>query len=388
MRAGMPNVQHTLPPSELSRLIGLIYDCALDRERWPAALHEIRSALDFANAAITVLSLREDRVVLNALDGIDPYWVGQMPRFGADAVEQWGGAERIATFPLDRPLVLSRTTPRSEWMGKRFYLEWGKPQGLHDSISMPLAIDRTIAGSLAMGRHVSKGEIGETEVEVAGLLLPHVQRAVAISKILDFHSLATATFAGALDQLAVGVILVDAEAAIFHANAAAQVMLAAGSPVRADKGRLRLRPEAVNTALIDALHRAAAADLSTMGRRGTGIPLVRDGSTPLALYVLPLRPGALLPGLASGAVASIFIAPAVTTSAVEADMLAALFDLTSAEARVFSEIAAGKTRAEAARSLGIEENTVKTHLAHIFTKTGTRRQADLVALNASLSLPL
>jgi DNA-binding CsgD family transcriptional regulator len=55
---------------------------------------------------------------------------------------------------------------------------------------------------------------------------------------------------------------------------------------------------------------------------------------------------------------------------------------------VFAQIAEGKTQAEIARALGIEIGTVKTHLLHIFAKTGTHRQADLVRLAASMALPL
>ena len=43
---------------------------------------------------------------------------------------------------------------------------------------------------------------------------------------------------------------------------------------------------------------------------------------------------------------------------------------------------------EAAEALGVEGTTVKTHLAHIFAKTGTHRQADLIALSTALALPL
>jgi DNA-binding CsgD family transcriptional regulator len=68
--------------------------------------------------------------------------------------------------------------------------------------------------------------------------------------------------------------------------------------------------------------------------------------------------------------------------------VAALFDLTVTEAHVFAQIAEGKTQAEIARALGIEIGTVKTHLLHIFAKTGTHRQADLVRLAASMALPL
>jgi regulatory LuxR family protein len=42
---------------------------------------------------------------------------------------------------------------------------------------------------------------------------------------------------------------------------------------------------------------------------------------------------------------------------------------------------------DVARSMGLAETTIKTHLARIFTKTGTKRQADLVRLVAAFTPP-
>ena len=41
-----------------------------------------------------------------------------------------------------------------------------------------------------------------------------------------------------------------------------------------------------------------------------------------------------------------------------------------------------------AAMLGVSDYTVKTHLRHIFDKTGARNQVDLVKLVAGLSSPL
>ena len=65
--------------------------------------------------------------------------------------------------------------------------------------------------------------------------------------------------------------------------------------------------------------------------------------------------------------------------------MAALFDLTPAETRVFAMIGGGKTIAETGALLSIGHGTVKTHLLRVFTKTGTRRQAELVELAAALA---
>jgi DNA-binding CsgD family transcriptional regulator len=144
----------------------------------------------------------------------------------------------------------------------------------------------------------------------------------------------------------------------------------------------------VAAAALGAAVRQAAENEAAIGKRGFGIPAPRADGAPSVLHVLPLRHGALRPGLAPAAAAAIFVAPATLPPAAPSEALAAFFDLTKAEARVFERIAAGETQSGIARMLGVELSTVKTHLLRIFAKTGTRRQADLVKLGASLALPV
>jgi DNA-binding NarL/FixJ family response regulator len=53
-------------------------------------------------------------------------------------------------------------------------------------------------------------------------------------------------------------------------------------------------------------------------------------------------------------------------------------ELTPREAEVLAEIAAGLSNTEIAAALFVSEATVKTHINHIFTKTGLRDRAQLV----------
>ena len=59
--------------------------------------------------------------------------------------------------------------------------------------------------------------------------------------------------------------------------------------------------------------------------------------------------------------------------------------LTQAELRVLLSIVEIGGVAEVAEVLGIARTTVKTHLRHVFEKTNTSRQADLVKLVAGYS---
>jgi DNA-binding CsgD family transcriptional regulator len=195
------------------------------------------------------------------------------------------------------------------------------------------------------------------------------------------------TFASALEMLTAGVVLVDEHLAIVHANAAAGAMLRARDPIRSQQGRLTLAYAAASKALQTAVEVAARNEMD-LGCRGIGIPMRRAGGTPCVAHVMPLRAGQIRPGLAQRATAAVFVAPAASPPRMPADALALLYDLTPAESRIFELIADGQALSDIAVVLGIAPSTVKTHLLRVFDKTGCRRQADLVKLAASMSLPV
>ena len=72
--------------------------------------------------------------------------------------------------------------------------------------------------------------------------------------------------------------------------------------------------------------------------------------------------------------------PPKGAAAPSPDTLAAVYGLTKAETALFQMIAEGASIAEAAARRQVSLATVKTQLRHLFHKTETRRQADLVRL--------
>lgn len=57
-----------------------------------------------------------------------------------------------------------------------------------------------------------------------------------------------------------------------------------------------------------------------------------------------------------------------------------IFDLTPTEARVAGSLASGNRAGDVAIELGVTQTTMSFHLRNLFQKTGTNRQADLIAL--------
>jgi DNA-binding CsgD family transcriptional regulator len=107
---------------------------------------------------------------------------------------------------------------------------------------------------------------------------------------------------------------------------------------------------------------------------------------PYVVHVLPLTSGARRKaGVSYSAAAAMFIRKAELDCPSPPEAVAGRFKLTPAEVRVLFAIVEIGGVPEVAPVLGISEQTVKSHLHHIFEKTATKRQADLVKLVATYS---
>ncbi|MCK1391924.1 helix-turn-helix transcriptional regulator [Bradyrhizobium sp. 1] len=372
-----------------SDLIGKIYDCVIAPEQWTRVLNEIRMELGFATAVLSAYSLTNTRIGVNAASGTDPVptMTGTAVEYVADIVELWGGIERIRQYPLGEPIIRSQAVPEEMILRNRYHREWAMPKGLFDAVGVALVREKTMIGNATFSQHESDGAIEDAQVSGLRVLAPHIRRAVTISNLFDMKTVEAATFSATVETLTAGVVLTDEDSKIVHANAAAEAMLAAGDPVLARHGRIAVQSAATTASLQSAIAQAAK-DEAALGQKGIGIPIPRPSGDPLVIHVLPLRRGHMRAGLVQRAAAALFVASASGPPQLPHDALVQLYDLTPAEVRIFELICDGQTRDAISSQLGVSVSTVKTHLFHVFEKTGCRRQVDLVRLAKSLTFPV
>jgi DNA-binding CsgD family transcriptional regulator len=210
----------------------------------------------------------------------------------------------------------------------------------------------------------------------------------AISKIVDLNKIEAAMLADAVDGVAAGVLLVRVDGEIAYTNASAQAMLRELNVLRESRGVLKVFDPTAQKALGDAFAAAAGGDIA-LGRRGIAVPMrSRDGENYVA-HVLSLTSGTRRQtGSGYGAVAAVFAHRAVVRRPTLIESVAEHFKLTPSELRVLFAIIEVGGVSQVAGMLGISEDTVKTHLRHVFAKTDTNRQADLVKLVAGYANPL
>ncbi len=363
----------------VSDLIGAIYDCVVEPSRWDATLAALRDVLDCANAILYVADPVTGDHRMQRMVGIPAAWAARLPEHDADLAALHASVPDFYTRPLDEPFVCHKDVDRDAWRANGYYRDWAAPQGIVDVIDTILIRRPDRVASCALCRHERHGLIGEREIRLSRILAPHLRRAVGISDLIDLTSFNLDALAGALDAVAVGILLVDAESRIVHANLPAQRMLRTGSPLSVLRGRLRAGDHET-TARLGRVVAQAARDESEIAAAGIGMVLARDGGTVATAHVLPLVGSAVRRQMLPRAVAAVFVSDGTCAPSGVLEAFAEAYGLTRSEVRLLGRLMLGESIAEAAASLNIARTTVKTHISRLLAKTGSRRQTDLLAL--------
>jgi DNA-binding CsgD family transcriptional regulator/PAS domain-containing protein len=373
-----------LSPQDVSTLIGSIYDCALDPSRWEQTLDKLKGAFTGLTAMLHLNDLRHHRLLLHRTVGLERHALDliakHMPEINARLKHD------LASWPsLDEPHLISRHLPRAYVESSPYIQECLKPHGFCDVITYFLLHTPTRLGGLAFGRHERDGVFTERELELGRLLMPHVRRAVTISNALDVNAIKHARVTQLLDGLRCAVLMTNERGTVLYANRSAERMLRSGDLIQSARGILRAKTPSAATELRAAI-RLAARDDAAIGKTGLAVRLSGLDVAPVFAHVLPMRGGELRIRLQPASVAAIFIG-APPDEQDGADAVAAAFGLTPAETGVLASLLVGRTLAATATTLGIAVATAKTHLEHIFSKTGVTRHADLMLLWARLASP-
>jgi DNA-binding CsgD family transcriptional regulator len=199
-----------------------------------------------------------------------------------------------------------------------------------------------------------------------------------LSRRLHIGTTADAVLGTVLRQSGASMMLVDSNLRVRFMSPEADRLLSIRTDLCVRNGRLTALP-AVHERLHALIEAATGNGKSIRGRRGgiLTIPGFRHDAPTLSIAVGPVDERDRPLGMA-GPVAMILLSVPDLGRAPQEDSLRALFDLTQAEARLVVALCAGETLAGYAMAAGTSLNTVKTHLKHVFDKTGETRQADLV----------
>ena len=359
------------------RLIDACYAAALAPERWQDVVELISERFGGSPVALG-FALPSTPEMYHYTVGIDPEMrTTYTEHLFADG--HWSA--RFTSLFEGRIGQIGDVMPEQAIEDSLLYQNWMKPQGFApiwpagntfvDERGAPL-------GGFVLFRRKEQGDFDPADFEAMQPFLPHLHRAVNTALTVQGVQQVRGALAEALDLLPTGLILLDERRSIVLKNRGADRILKLNDGIRADGGGPSLEDARQN-----AEFQLLIADAIESSRGGaavsTGFLAVKRPSEKqaFAAMVAPLLGSSQAMG---GAVVAIFVADPVGGRVQDPEVLASLYALTNSEAELVRLLSDGLSLEEAARERGISMNTARSHLKHVFAKTGTSRQGELVRL--------
>ncbi|HZP77199.1 MAG TPA: helix-turn-helix transcriptional regulator [Pseudolabrys sp.] len=230
---------------------------------------------------------------------------------------------------------------------------------------------------LTIQRTPKEGPFARDEKRILAALSQKLTAAASLSTLFGRVAVSSAT--AALSNVGQPAIAIDRRGLIIEMNAASQAVL--DDEVRVKDRRLCVSDLFARNE-IDLLVARLRTTRDAAALQCDPIVIRRKRGVPIVIRVLPVPEAAQTPFL--GACAVLTLSPIEVQSGAHPVLLGKIFGLTSAEAKLASIVAEGVGPDGAADRLGISRATARNQLKAVFSKTGTHRQSELVALFSAI----
>lgn len=361
---------------DFSRLVAGIYAAAVTPQHWQLAIHDIHRIL-VATGGGMLIANENDRSVLSA--SVPP-----------DARKSYGEYYRHIDYVLAAletgPVGLIRSGSELVALkaGSEFDADWMRPYQMNDGLFVRLTNGATPTCFLIAAPKRSEPFDTPDRVKLMSGLVPHLQQALRTQDKLAALADSAVELAGALEVVRHGIIITAGEHIVINLNSAAERIVRAEDGLCIRSGRIAATTTRAEQELHCAIQKALAVDRSAV-RTGRSLTCCRpSGKRPYVIHVLPSNRRDDDQPLRQPMAMVLIIDPEDEPEPTAA-LLRRLYHLTEAEAQVALHVMHGSDLKQIAEELSISWTTVRTHLQHVFDKTDTHRQADLVRLLIGLS---
>ena len=345
-------------------------DVVLDPAGWPSFMDEVCSAVSATGAAMLQSDIRTEDIPRS--ESISEYFTKTyFPsnlhvtdiRAARGVPLMLAGVDVITDADLFDSESEMLRDPLYATLGE-FGLKWFAGVGFRAGPAL---------WAMTIQRSPKEGMFEADEIKALSRLSTRLTEAASLSTVVGRSAVTGIT--SALDLIQVAAIAVGRFGAIIGMNQQANGCLGGDLAIR--NNRLLLRDRQANAELnrlIDQLDHTS--DLLTIPT--SPIVVRRIDKRPIVIQMQTVPPAARSPFL--GARAILLIRDLDGSIAFDQALLAATFELTPAQARLAARLARGDSVEDAAEEAGVALATARNQLKSIFQKTGTHRQAELVAL--------
>lgn len=226
---------------------------------------------------------------------------------------------------------------------------------------------------ISLLRNPGRPAFQPAERQQLSLLLPHLDRVIALSQALESSRQRESCALATLDQLGHGVLMLRADGTLVHANRHARELLP--SLGGRCEGRLQLPTRDQQARYEQALARVVG--------QAAPVEFLLDSDPPVFACLT------LAPGDATGTppLLTLTLRSQTHPARLLPDALREHYRFTPGEFRLCQALVAGWSLKRCASGWDRSYDTLRSQLKNLFVKTGVHRQADLVALLEAYSRP-
>ena len=357
----------------LGELLGLIYEAALRPESWLSALTAICETFDANFVSLIVRPGAGDDLGLIVSAAGDRRAID--PNTPPLSLSPFSG------LPPDRLVTVDDILSESDWRRSEYFRAWCAP---HDVFHV-MAVDIQTRDGSIYGFRVTRGEdsprFSAADRVRCEVLIPHLRRALNLHLSVNQDRQVNRVYSQAMAHLMVGAIVLDEQGRVLECNPMAKAIVEMSDGLVVQGGRL----EATYAAENRRLQRLIRDVLESAGkpsrlRPAEAISISRpSGKVSWGIVVQPISPDRWTEGKHRPS-AAVFVRDSDSKATPPLRLAQELFNLTGAETMLAIQLANGLSLEEAAAALNIKRNTARAHLRSIFSKTGVRRQTELVRI--------
>ncbi len=359
----------------LHGVLGSLYDAVMAENGFQAFIKNLCEAFGCKSATMFVRHAETLEAKWLWQWGIEQVW---LERYALDYGSEDLLARHMVAAPIATFYASNLDIANPERFGEtRFYREWIVPQGIAYAAGSIVLREGEWMTELFVQRSPAHAPFSRTDLAQLNDLLPHLQRALQMRQRFIELQLGQRFLASVLDLLTMSTLLFDETGRIAYANASAAAELKTRQHLWDEAGHLGFRSAAMTRTVSLEVSKAIRVSRGEALDAHGVVTLARGGQMPLMLMITPLR----LAGTAhpQGA-ALLFLFDPQATPSVTSALVQRLFGLSDAEAHLAVALCSGKSLDDAASERGVSVHTTRAQLKSIFSKTGTKRQADLLSL--------
>ena len=347
-------------------LVDRIYECAFAPEHWPRVFDELAKITDARGGFLLVAN----RKVINwtastsLQEGMQAFVAGDFYTRSSRPARLLDS--RHAGFLREYDVFTD-----AEMAVDPIYRDLLWPAGFGWCAATVIRLPTDDELFLSFERERSRGPVETAAVGQLDALRPHLARTAMMSARLQIERAHAAS--AMLASIGLPALIFDARGRVLVANELVEQLY---DHVRwRAQDRISLKDPQANAMFRQATE---AIHLETPNPSRSFPVRAEDRRAALIAHVVPLRRSAR--DLFAQSAGVLILMPVKTPLAPSVELVQSLFDLTAAEARVARSLTMGQTVEEIASDKGVSSTTVRTQVRGVLEKTGSRRQADVIAL--------